>query len=401
MLRRRGITPQILNAKYHEKEAGIIAQAGRLGAVTVATNMAGRGVDIILGGIPEGRDLKEWQQEHDKVIELGGLHVVGTERHEARRIDNQLRGRAGRQGDPGGSRFYVSLEDDIVRRFGGDRIKGFMEWAGMDENTPIENKLVSSSIQNAQIKTEGFHFDIRKNLVEFDDVVNTQREYIYKERRKILEGTNLRANILDMVKDELKNIVASHLASDHGDGWNADALLTDVATIFPLPKELNASAISQMKPREIEEKLIAQAEAFYEQREKEIGAENMRMVEHLIMLRVIDSLWIEHLTNMEEMRQQAGWATLRQMKAVDAYKIEGYKQFQNLLEAIQHDVVHTIYHVGLVRKEAPKPPPSPMAQVASATRRDTAARPAGKKKVGRNAPCPCGSGKKYKHCCGR
>jgi preprotein translocase subunit SecA len=195
--------------------------------------------------------------------------------------------------------------------------------------------------------------------------------------------------------------VASHLTSDHGNGWNADALLADVATIFPLPKELNASAISQMKPREIEEKLTEQAERVYEQREKEIGAENMRMVERLIMLRVIDSLWIEHLTNMEEMRQQAGWATLQQMKAVDAYKIEGYKQFQNLLEAIQHDVVHTIYHVGLVRKEAPKPPPSPMAQVASAARRDTAARPVGKKKVGRNDPCPCGSGKKYKHCCGR
>ncbi len=401
MLRRRGVTPQVLNAKYHEKEAGIIAQAGRLGAVTVATNMAGRGVDIILGGIPEGRDLKEWQQEHDKIIALGGLHIIGTERHEARRIDNQLRGRAGRQGDPGGSRFYVSLEDDIVRRFGGDRIKGFMEWAGMDENTPIENRLVSRSIENAQIKTEGFHFDIRKNLVEFDDVVNTQREYIYKERRKILEGANLRANILDMVKDELKNIVASHLASDRGDGWNADALLADVATIFPLPKELNASAISQMKPREIEGRLIEQAERVYEQREKEIGAENMRMVERLLMLRIIDTLWIEHLTNMEEMRQQAGWQTLRQVRAVDAYKIEGYKQFQNLLEAIQHDVVHTIYHVGLVRKEAPQPPPSPMAQVASAARRDTAARPAGKQKVGRNAPCPCGSGKKYKHCCGR
>ncbi|GAJ01241.1 unnamed protein product, partial [marine sediment metagenome] len=212
LLKRKGVPHQVLNAKYHEKEAGIIAQAGQPGAVTVATNMAGRGVDIVLGGSLDGQDELDWQKKHNKIIELGGLHIVGTERHEARRIDNQLRGRAGRQGDPGSSRFYVSLEDDVVRRFGGDRVKGFMEWAGIDEDTPIENKLVNRSIESAQVRVEGFHFDMRKHLVEYDDVVNQQRELIYDERRKILSGADLKANILSMVKEELKDIVATHIA---------------------------------------------------------------------------------------------------------------------------------------------------------------------------------------------
>ena len=202
----------MLNAKEHTKEGEIIAGAGEPGAVTVATNMAGRGVDIVLGGSLDGQSESEWQKQHNKVVELGGLHIVGTERHEARRIDNQLRGRAGRQGDPGSTRFYVSLEDDIVRRFGGDRIKGFMEWAGMDEDTPIENKLVKRSIEGAQVRVEGYHFDMRKHLVEYDDVVNKQRELIYSERNKILSGADLKANILSMVKEELQGIVATHTA---------------------------------------------------------------------------------------------------------------------------------------------------------------------------------------------
>jgi preprotein translocase subunit SecA len=207
LLKKKGIPHQVLNAKYHEKEAGIIARAGEAGAVTVATNMAGRGVDIVLGGSLDGQSESEWQKVHNKVVELGGLHIVGTERHEARRIDNQLRGRAGRQGDPGSSRFYVSLEDDIVRRFGGDRIKGFMEWVGMDEDTPIENKLVNRTIADVQRRVEGYHFDMRKHLVEYDDVVNKQRELIYSERNKILSGADLKANILSMVKEEIQGIV--------------------------------------------------------------------------------------------------------------------------------------------------------------------------------------------------
>ncbi len=402
LLKRKGVTHQVLNAKYHEKEAGIIAQAGRLGAVTVATNMAGRGVDIVLGGNPAGRSEKEWRDEHEAVVRLGGLHIIGTERHEARRIDNQLRGRAGRQGDPGSSRFYVSLEDDVVKRFGGDRIKGFMEWAGMDEETPIENRLVNRSIEGAQVRVEGYHFDVRKHLVEYDDVVNTHRELIYTERRKILSGADLKANILSMVREELQRLVASHTGDEHDDGWNPRGLLNETLAIMPLPAELNDNALASLKPKEAEDKLIAQAEALYEQREQELGAENMRVLERLIMLRVIDSLWIEHLTAMDSMRQEAGWQTLRQVKAVDAYKSSGFEQFQLLLDTIRHDVVHTIFHVGIVRQAARQPAPSPMARVAATATSGGQRQPQRvAKKVGRNDPCPCGSGKKYKHCCGK
>ncbi len=357
LLKRKGIRYQVLNAKQHEKEAVIIAQAGRLGGVTVATNMAGRGVDIVLGGNPTERSEPEWQQEHEEVVSLGGLYIVGTERHEARRIDNQLRGRAGRQGDPGSSRFYVSLEDDVVRRFGGDRIKGFMKWAGMDEDTPIENKLVNKAIEGAQVRVEGYHFDMRKHLVEYDDVVNKHRELIYAERKKILSGADLKANIMSMVKEEVQGMAAAHTGNGHGIDWDLEGLLADVATIFPLPPALNADALSQLKLEQIEQKLIEQAEALYEAREKELGADNMRLLERMVMLRIADNLWVEHLTAMEQMRLEAGWQTLRQIKAVDAYKNEGYKQFQLLLSTIQHDVVHTIYHVGIVKKEAPHPAP--------------------------------------------
>jgi preprotein translocase subunit SecA len=403
LLKRKGIPHEVLNAKNHEKEAQIIARAGEPGAVTVATNMAGRGVDIVLGGSLDGQGEAEWQAKHDKVVSAGGLYVIGTERHEARRIDNQLRGRSGRQGDPGSSRFYVSLEDEVVRRFGGERIKGIMDWVGMDESMPIENKLVNRSIEGAQVRVEGFHFDMRKHLVEYDDVVNKHRELIYTERRKILDGTELKANILTMVKDEIRAMVASHIADEHGVGWDAEGLIADVATVFPLPPALTADSLLEMKPRQMEEKLAGLAEALYEERAGEVGSENMRVLERLVMLRVIDSLWVEHLTAMENMRLQAGWQTLRQTRAVDAYKREGYRQFQTLLDTIQHDVTHTIYHVGITRKEPSAQAPSPMAQVVGrgpATSKKQKARVGGKK-VGRNDPCPCGSGKKYKHCCGR
>ena len=402
LLKRRGVPYEVLNAKYHEKEAGIIARAGEPGAVTVATNMAGRGVDIVLGGSLDGQGEAEWQEKHDKIVELGGLHIIGTERHEARRIDNQLRGRAGRQGDQGSSRFFVSLEDDVVRRFGGDRIKGIMNWVGMDEDTPIENKLVNRSIEGAQVRVEGYHFDMRKHLVEYDDVVNKHRELIYSERKKILGGTDLKTNILSMVGEELKSMVAAHIADEHGIGWDIDGLMADVATISPLPPALKADDFLEMKPKQIEAKLIALAEAQYEEREKALGAENMRVLERLVMLRIMDKLWVEHLTAMEEMRQQAQWQTLRQTRAVDAYKRSGYQQFQTLLDTIQHDVVHTIYHVSIVKKEAPAQAPSPMAQAAGRTVAGSQPRQrVGGRKIGRNEPCPCGSGKKYKHCCGR
>lgn len=386
LLDRKGIPHQLLNAKNHEKEAGIIAQAGRLGAVTVATHMAGRGVDIILGGNPEGRNQEEWLEEHNKVVELGGLHVIGTEHHEARRIDNQLRGRAGRQGDPGSSRFYASLEDEIIRRFGGDRVKGLMQWAGMDENTPIEHPVVTKAIANAQVQTESYHFDIRKHLVEYDDVVNKHREVIYAERRKILSGADLKANIMSMVQDEIQSLVNGHFRDDSAEPDLSD-LLDQVSTIFPLPPEFRSDGLSQLSSKQVAEKLSDYAVELYNQREQEIGTDSMRIVERLVMLRVIDRSWMEHLTAMEHMRQGIGLQAVGQQQPLVAYKREGHTLFQCLLSNIQHDVVRDIYHVS-ISKETPG-------------RRQAAKAAVAGKKVGRNDPCPCGSGKKYKNCCGR
>jgi preprotein translocase subunit SecA len=385
MLLKKGIQHQVLNAKYHEKEAGIVAQAGRLSTVTIATNMAGRGVDIILGGNPEERDSKEWQDEHDKVVQLGGLHIVGTERHEARRIDNQLRGRAGRQGDPGSSRFYVSMEDDIMRRFGGDRVKGFMEWAGLDEDTPLEHGMVNKVIENAQTKVEAYHFDIRKHLVDYDDVVNTQREVIYEERKKIICEADLKANIQEMVRDALKDVVANHLGDERSDQWDLDGLVAGINAILPLPPQLNKDAFPRMSRKEVEQKLVEYAESLYEEREKELEPQNMRVVERLVMLRAIDSHWVEHLTAMENMRQGIGLQSLAQRDPLVAYKTQGHETFQNMMAGVRHDIVHTIYHVGIVKQEKP---------------REREKVPAGNR-IGRNDPCPCGSGKKYKKCCGK
>jgi len=389
LLQKRGIPHQVLNAKHHEKEAYIIAQAGQPAAVTVATNMAGRGVDIILGGTPEGRKEEEWLADHHKVVGLGGLHVIGTERHEARRIDNQLRGRSGRQGDPGSSRFYVSLEDDVVHRFGGDRVKGFMEWAGIgEEDAPIEHSLVSKAIESAQVKVEGYHFEIRKHLVDYDDVVNKHREVVYGERKRIISDTDLKANIQSMIQDELQGLVAAHLGDEQPD---IEGLLEEVNRILPLPPELNRHALSQMSPEEVETRLVDCAESLYEAREKEMGQENMRLLERLVMLRTLDSLWVEHLTMMEQMRQGIGLQAVGHSDPLVAYKKEGHALFQSLLANVQHDVVHHIYHVSLVKKEAATP-------MTAASQREAV--PAGKK-VGRNDPCPCGSGKKYKRCCGK
>ncbi len=414
LLKKKGIPVKILNAKYHEKEALVIAEAGMPGAVTVATNMAGRGVDIVLGGKeperpetvdPEAlkkweKEHQEWQARHEKVLALGGLHVIGTERHEARRIDNQLRGRSGRQGDPGSTRFYVSLDDDVVKRFGGERIKAVMGWVGFDENTPIENGIVSKSIEGSQVKVEGFHFDIRKHLVEFDDVVNKQREVIYTERRKVLSGADLKANILNMVEKELKKIISEHIGSRTADQWNTKEFIADVSSIMPVPKELTGEGITNMKPQQIEEKLLEASRILYSEREQQIGAD-MRLLEKLVMLRVIDSLWIEHLTNMENQRQQASFASLQQQKSEDSYKRIGYEQFQLLLDTIQQDVAHMIFHVN-IRKEEPRKASTPISRAASASGNSARApvKVAGKK-VGRNDPCPCGSGKKFKHCHGQ
>ena len=288
-----------------------------------------------------------------------------------------------------------------MRRFGGDRIKGIMKWAGMGEDTPIENKLVNRSIESAQVRVEGYHFDMRKHLVEYDDVINKQRELIYDERRKLLSGADLKENILSMVKEEIQGLVQAHIGDEHGIDWDLDGLVREAATVLPLPPALNANTLSEMKPEQIEDKLLEQAETLYEQREKELGADNMRVLERLVMLRTMDTLWVEHLTNMESMRQEAGWQSLRQIRPVDAYKRAGYEQFQILLSTIRHDVAHTIFRVGIVKKDAPQKAPM-MAQVAghAGGGKKQQLKVAGKK-IGRNDPCPCGSGKKYKKCCGR
>ncbi|MFA5438813.1 Protein export cytoplasm protein SecA ATPase RNA helicase [Dehalococcoides mccartyi] len=422
MLKRQGIEHKVLNAKQHEKEAQVVAEAGKPGAVTVATNMAGRGVDILLGGKEPTKDdakvYNEWQAHHQQVLEAGGLHVIGTERHESRRIDNQLRGRSGRQGDPGSSRFYVALDDDIMRRFGSERIQGIMEWAGMDENTPIENGLVSRTLENAQKRVEGYHFDVRKHLVEYDDVVNKHREVIYAERRKILSGADLKSNILDMIREEIITQTAEHTRGYDSSEWNLDGLVTHLNGIFTLPAEINAEALAKLSQEEITDLLTRTAEELYQKKEDETGAGSMRLLERIIMLHTLDSLWVEHLTIMENLRREIGLQAFAQRDPLIAYKNEGHVRFQELLETIKHDVVHNIYRIGIqiqhqtesaTAKAASRPvqqqkplPAAPAAAIpgVSAKAATQSTTPAAKE-IGRNDPCPCGSGKKYKKCCGK
>ena len=430
LLTRRGVKHSVLNAKKHEQEALIVAEAGLSGAVTVATNMAGRGVDIILGGKPPEDDDEKaraiWQDRHDNVLAMGGLYVIGTERHEARRIDNQLRGRAGRQGDPGTSRFYVALDDDIMRRFGGERIQGIMNWAGMDETTPIENKLITRSIENAQTRVEGYHFDTRKHLVDYDDVINKQREVIYHERKKILSGADLRSNILNMVHQELEEAVDECLRASGNDEPNYATLVKYVSGLFPpniAIKDFGTETLSRQTPKEITASLVRIANTIYEQKEKEYGAEGMRMLERLVMLRVIDTLWVEHLTAIDYLRQGIGMRAVAQQDPLVAYRRQSSEMFQELMDTIREDVAHTIFKVSLIKKEpagtapiANSPAPSTGGQVTKNFSAPAFSSPMSKvvgqpgtkqslpqtgKRVGRNDPCPCGSGKKYKQCCGK
>jgi preprotein translocase subunit SecA len=329
LLEREGIKHQILNAKNHEREGEIIAQAGQPGTVTIATNMAGRGVDIILGGNPLN------QEKRKEVIKAGGLHIIGTARHEARRIDNQLRGRAGRQGDPGSSQFFISLEDDLLRIFGSDKIKSLMGFLKIPEDQPIEAKMVSGAIESAQFKIEGFNFDTRKRLLDFDDVLNKHRTIIYKKREEVLEKAQsfkLKPLILEMIK-------------------KADY-----------------------------------SEQNYEEKEKEIGSENMRQIEKTVYLRILDMLWMEHLDNMEHLRDTVQIRAYGQRDPLIEYKNEGHRIFQELLNRIESEIVQSIFKVRLVEKPL-----------------DIIQRPIVqnlKNNIGRNSPCPCGSGKKYKKCCG-
>ncbi len=406
MLNRRGVKHNVLNAKKHEQEAQIVSDAGKPGAVTVATNMAGRGVDIILGGKPpedgDEKAMAEWKARHDKVVELGGLHVLGSERHEARRIDNQLRGRAGRQGDPGSSRFYVGLDDELMRRFGGERIQSIMNWAGMDENTPIENKLISRSIENAQTKVEGYNFDIRKHLVDYDDVINKQREVIYGERHKILTGADLRSNILDMVKSVLEAQADRFLKVSGGEEPDFAGLMGALKNIFPLPTDMTPETLAQMPVDGVLESFIQLADDLYSKKEDEVSPPVMRTLERLVMLRVIDTLWVDHLTAIDNMRQGIGLQAMAQQDPLVAYKRQSSIMFDELLEGIRNDVAHLIFHVSVVKPGAPgqtaPAPSSPMTKIMGKPGENKNSLPG---KPGRNEPCSCGSGKKYKHCCGK
>ena len=408
-LKRRGVAHQVLNAKNHEHEAAIVSQAGSLGAVTVSTNMAGRGTDIVLGGSDNGNgngNHSDWQAEHDKVVALGGLHVVGTEHHDARRIDNQLRGRSGRQGDPGSSQFYVALEDELMQRFGGDRIKSVMGWTGLDEDTPIENKLISKSISSAQVKVEGYHFDIRKHLLNFDDVLNTQRAVIYADRERILNGDNLREKIVEMLRQEFADLLRKHLPDRHNDNWEVTNFISELMLICPLPPDLaDEEQVYRWKQEEISQKLWDYAETVYEARESDLGSEQMRILERLLLLRAIDLHWVNHLTAMENLRTGIGLHAYGQRDPLVMYRTEGHKAFQELLRRMQVDVVHSLFHVTVAqqpangaarRRAADSAKASPMQTVIGNGRQAAT----GGAKIGRNAPCPCNSGKKYKRCCG-
>ena len=384
MLKRRGIAHQVLNAKYHEKEAEIVAQAGQKQTVTIATNMAGRGTDIVLG---EG------------VKDLGGLYIIGTERHEARRIDNQLRGRSGRQGDPGFTQFYISLEDDLMRRFGSDNIAGLMDKIGMDDDMPIENKMISKSIETAQKRVESRNFEIRKNVLEYDNVMNQQREVIYAQRRQVLMGENMSASIQGMIESIATGILEEiSAAGKYPEEWDLDLLQQRMNEAFFLQAPLDKEKILKMEKQEVEAYLHEIALNRYHQREAELGAEQFHEIERLILLKNVDIKWMEHLDAMDQLRQGINLRAYAQRNPVDEYKNEAFDMFQQMIAEIQYETIRLIFRVTIVEK------PQERTDILNASHGDEEAvkKPkVNKEKIGRNDLCPCGSGKKYKHCCGR
>ena len=390
LLKKRGIEHNVLNAKFHEKEAEIVADAGQMGAVTIATNMAGRGTDIVLG---------------DGVAELGGLHIIGTERHESRRIDNQLRGRCARQGDPGSTRFYLSLEDDLMRLFGSDNISGIMDKLGMEEDEPIEHKIVTRSIESAQKKVEARNFEIRKQVLEYDDVMNQQREVIYDQRRQILEKADLKETVLDMASHIVDRSMDMYAPKDaYSEDWDVKSLISYAEEFYAPAGFLKEDKLQEMSRDELETFLHKAAVDYYNAREENNTAPIMRELENLVMLKVVDSHWMEHLDAMDALREGIGLRAYGQRDPLVEYKFEAYEMFEAMKEAIVDDVVRYMYRVNVVTQpvvedhlseastnnpnvdgsaETPKEP----------VRNDST--------VGRNDPCPCGSGKKYKNCCGK
>lgn len=412
MLKKKGIPHQVLNAKHHEREAEIIKQAGMRGAVTIATNMAGRGTDIVL---------------EEGVTELGGLHVIGTERHESRRVDNQLRGRSGRQGDPGSSQFYVSLEDDLMRLFGSDNIGDIMEKIGMDDDYVIDHPMITRAIENAQKKVEGRNFSIRKQILQFDDVMDEQRRVIYDQRRRVLKGEDLEGIVKDMFSDVIDDAIERYASENiYPEEWDLNSLLHYARQSF-LTRDLGSyekvkKITDDLEPGEAQKALkdyfMEQAMEHYKQREEELGEETMRELEKLILLRTVDSKWMDHINGMDELRQGIGLRAYGQKDPLMEYKYESYEMFQNMVAAIREDVVRLVQRVQV--KESPGARRN-VASIESASGHESAghgvaansAVAAGgenqskpqpvkrDKKIGRNEPCPCGSNKKYKKCCGR
>jgi len=384
LLERRGVPHQVLNAKFHEKEAEIVAQAGQHGMVTIATNMAGRGTDIILG---EG------------VAELGGLHIIGTERHESRRIDNQLRGRAGRQGDPGSTQFFISLEDDLMRLFGADNIMGIMDKLGMDDTIPITSKMISRSIETAQRRVENRNFDIRKHVLDYDDVMNQQREVIYAQRRAVLMGENLYDNIMDMLEKAVKNSITMFSGeSTFPEEWDLASLADYVEGFFLPGIHLSPEELADLSAEEIEEMLIDKAKELYKSREEMFGADLMREVERAVMLQVVDSKWMDHLDAMDMLREGIGLRAYGQKNPLVEYRREGFEMFQAMIESIQDDIVRYVMRVTpQVREEAAEQPRN----VIENRYEGEPSQPVHTgDQIGRNDLCPCGSGLKYKKCCG-
>ncbi len=396
-LNREGVPHKILNAKNHEQEGGIIAQAGRAGAVTVATNMAGRGVDIILGGNPPN------PEEAQKVRELGGLHVIGTERHEARRIDNQLRGRAGRQGDLGSTQFFISAEDELVRIFGGDRLKNLMERLGVAENEAIENNLVSRAIEQAQTKVEGNNFDIRKYVLEYDDVMNRHRTAIYRLRKDVLESADVSEKILKYIESEIEKIVNFHTSTENGE-WNVGEIIESIKAMTNIDGDFGSRAGEIAQEKEVGKLLSFLKEkslSFYHDRGKMIVPENFHQLEKAVLLRVIDELWVDHLEQMEYLRDSVRLRAYGQRDPLVEYKIEGQKLFIELENAIGTQVANIIYKIGPVTVTPKGQAQAGKQNIASSNRMPDTTLPAGTKQPGRNNPCWCGSGKKFKKCHGQ
>ena len=450
MLKKRGIRHEVLNAKNHEKEAEIVAQAGRFGQVTIATNMAGRGTDIILGGNPEFMTVKEMKrlgyadeiitqasgfgytedeeirearekyhsileekkeelkEEQDKVRQAGGLCIIGTERHESRRIDNQLRGRAGRQGDPGTSRFFISLEDELMRLFGSDRLMAMVEKIGMDDDMPIEHKMLSKSIEGAQKKVEGKNFSIRKHVLQYDDVMNKQREIIYKERRNVLEGEDVHSEILDMIDKTIDRVLSYYIPEgSYPESWDLKALEERFVNIFHPDKKVEVGNVEDLTKESLKEIIKNEALRLYDEKEKLVGEERMRELERIILLQVVDSKWMDHIDAMDQLRQGIGLRAIGQEDPVRAYQIEGFEMFDEMIQSIQEETLNYIYGFQ-VRIEAQPIERKQMVDMdkleqkgGSETEEEGPKQIKTDKVVGRNDLCPCGSGKKYKKCCGK